>query len=187
MSHPWRAALSSTPLWKPQTLQCKPNHTSMCVQCQFWSPHRQDTLESVTDYSTAVVLHIKCNRPLISVLYCCSKNQSVIVNTTIFWHSGQVLLGLQHWLRGPWPKIQLTTSMACSRITPNSCSASYALLLSDVQWHQHTMYQVRSSCHSLPWQEGSPKFKGLHKAPSERHSLAFCIVFTMHCDTIITM
>jgi len=48
VSHPWRPTLS-TSLWKPQTLQCKPNHTLMCVQCQFWSPRRQRTLESATD------------------------------------------------------------------------------------------------------------------------------------------
>jgi len=49
VSHPWRPTLSSTPLWKLQTLQCKPNPTLMCVQRQFWSPHRQHTLESATD------------------------------------------------------------------------------------------------------------------------------------------
>ena len=122
------------------------------------------------------MLNIKCNRPPSSVLYYSSKKQFVTVDNAIFWHSGQVLLGLQHWLRGPAPKIHVTTSTACSRVTPDSSSASYALLLSDVQWYPHTMHQVRSPCHSSPSQKGSHKFKGLHKATSERHSLVF-----LHC------
>jgi len=118
------------------------------------------------------VLHIKCNRLLSSVLYCIFKKQFVNVDNTIFGQSGQVLLGLQHCLRGPGPKIHMTTYI-------NGMQRDYTrfqlsqLWSTAVRWYPHTMHQVRSSCHFLLWQKGSHKFKGLHKATSERHSLGF--------------
>jgi hypothetical protein len=123
-----------------------------------------------------VLLHIKCNRPLSSVLYCSSKKQFVTVDTKTFLYSGPVPLGQQNWLRGPGPKMQVTTSMACSGITLDSSSASYAILLSHVHWQQHTMNQVRSSCLVIPYPDkrGSHKFRDMHKATSEWHYLGFC-------------
>jgi len=128
------------------------------------------------------VLHIKCNRPLSSVLYCSSKKQFVNVDNTIFWHSGQVLLGFQHRLRGPGPKIHATTYI--NGMQQDYTRFQFSQLWSTaIRWYPHTMQQVTSSCHSLPWQKGSHKFKGLHKATSE---IVFVFVFLHFLTRIVT-
>lgn len=117
---------------------------------------------------------------------CCAAVQRNNLWMSTSQYSGRDFLGLQHWPRGPGPKIQVTTSMAGSRITLDPSSASYALLLPNVHCQQHAINQVRSSCLSLPWQKGPAKFKGLHKATSwnsERSSLVFQWFQIKYCIT----